>query len=156
MRRKDREVASPDRIREIISACHCCRLGFCDHGKVYIVPLNFGFSESDGKYSFYFHGAKEGRKADLIREYHYAGFEMDTNYRLNEGEEACGYSARFQSVIGSGKVDFIEDEAEKEKALQVIMCHNTGKSGWTFSEEALRHVGVFRLEAEELSCKEHL
>lgn len=156
MRRKDREVTDPDKIRGIISRCHCCRLGFNDHGKVYIVPLNFGFHEEEGKYVFYFHGAKSGRKADLIRENGYAAFEMDTNYMLNEADTACEYSARFQSVMGSGTVSFIENAEKKRQALCAIMEHNTGKNEWEFPEKMLHATCVFMLEAEELSCKEHL
>lgn len=156
MRRKDREVTDPDKIRGIISRCHCCRLGFNDHGKVYIVPLNFGFQEEEGKYIFYFHGAKSGRKTELIRETGYAAFEMDTNYMLNEADTACEYSARFQSIMGSGTVSFIEDAEKKRQALCAVMEHNTGKKEWEFSEKMLHAVCVFMLEAEELSCKEHL
>ena len=60
MRRKDREVTEEARIDEIISRCHCCRLGFNDGGEVYIVPMNFGWVKRDGKRYFYFHSAKEG------------------------------------------------------------------------------------------------
>ena len=102
MRRTDREITDPEKIREIIDDCTCCRLGLCDEGKAYIVPLSFGYTEREGRYVFYFHSAREGRKLDLIRRTGWAGFEMDTNYKLNEGEAACGYSARFRSVIGGG------------------------------------------------------
>ncbi|RAZ95235.1 pyridoxamine 5'-phosphate oxidase family protein, partial [Klebsiella oxytoca] len=61
MRRTDREVTDPVKIREIITSCDCCRLGFCDGERAYVVPLDFGFEERDGRYTFYFHGAKEGR-----------------------------------------------------------------------------------------------
>ena len=57
MRRRDREVSDPAKIREIIAACHCCRLGFADGGKIYIVPLNFGYQEEDGQRTFFFHSA---------------------------------------------------------------------------------------------------
>ena len=156
MRRKDREVTESEKINEIISFCHCCRLGFCDAGEVYIVPMNFGYVEQDGRRTFYFHGAQEGRKVDLISKTHSAGFELDTNYELRTGEKACGYSARFLSVIGTGRIDFVEDRTEKESALQAIMLHNTGKAGWEFSEAMLNSVCVFKLEVRELSCKEHL
>lgn len=156
MRRKDREVTDDKKIREIISSCHCCRLGFNDNGNVYIVPLNFGFTENNGRYTFYFHSAKEGRKIEFIEKSHYAGFEMDTNYKLNEAETACGYSARFQSIIGNGRVSFIEQYEEKKMALSEIMRHNTGKAEWEFSENMLDSVCVFKLETDEISCKEHL
>lgn len=156
MRRKDREVTDQKKIHEIIDACYCCRLGFCDQGKAYIVPLNFGFEEEDGKYTFYFHGAKVGRKIDLIKETGYAAFEMDTNYRLNEADEACEYSARFQSVMGGGEVSFIEDLEEKKKALGRIMRHYTGQEVWEFPDKMAGATCVFKLEVDELSCKEHL
>ena len=154
-RRQDREVTDPEKISRVIAACHCCRLGFCDQGKAYIVPLNFGYAVENGKYVFYFHGAKEGRKIDLIRKTGWAGFEMDTHYRLNPADQACGYSAAFQSVIGGGRVTFVEDLAGKRRGLELIMAHNTGTGGWDFPEEAVNATCIYKLEVEELSCKEH-
>ena len=75
MRRNDRAVTDPARIREIIDSCTCCRLGLCDEGRAYIVPLDFGYAEQDGRYTFYFHGAAEGRKIDLIRKNGWAAFD---------------------------------------------------------------------------------
>lgn len=156
MRRKDREVTDNGKINEIISSCHCCRLGFYDDGEVYIVPLNFGYDEKDGKRTFYFHCAKEGRKIDLISKTHSAGLELDGNYELIEGDTACKHSARFQSVIGTGHVTFVEEPEEKKAALQSIMLQNTGKENWDFSDAMVNAVCVFKLEVEKLSCKEHL
>lgn len=156
MRRKDREITDQEKIDSIIRDCHCCRLGFCDQGKAYIVPLNFGFVRENDKRVFYFHGAKEGRKIGLIRQTGYAGFEMDTHYKLHESEKACGYSTRFRSVIGGGTVSIVEAAEEKQAGLEAIMLQNTGRDQWEFSHEMLAAVCVFKLEVEELSCKEHL
>lgn len=156
MRRTDREIVDNDKINEIIQSCYCCRLGFNDNGRVYIVPLNFGYTIKDNKRIFYFHGAKEGRKVDLIVQNQYAGFEMDTSYKLIEGEEACSYTACYQSVIGSGLVTIIEKKEEKKEALQTIMQQNTGKRNWEFCDAMLDVVCVFKLEVEEISCKEHM
>lgn len=157
MRRKDREVTDPDKIEEIIRACQCCRLGFCDGGRAYIVPLSFGYTRrNDGGYTFYFHSAAEGRKISLIARDGCAGFEMDTHYRLNDGPKACDYSARFQSVMGSGRVSFVENAADKTAALTALMEHAAGPGPWTFDEAMLESVCVFRLDTDELTCKEHL
>ena len=99
MRRKDRQVRDPGEIRAVIAACDCCRLGLCDHGRAYIVPLDFGFAEREGRYTFYFHSAKEGRKISLIREIGWASFEMDTGHEAIPDENACEYTARFLSLI---------------------------------------------------------
>ena len=85
MRRKDREVTDSQKIREIILSCRCCRLGFYDNGEVYIVPLDFGYYENNGRHVFYFHGAKEGRKYRLTEKSPTVGFELDTNQQLVRG-----------------------------------------------------------------------
>lgn len=64
MRRADREVTDQAKIQDIMDRCTCCRIGFNDDGKVYIVPLNFGYQKKENKYVFYFHGAHEGRKSN--------------------------------------------------------------------------------------------
>ena len=158
MRRKDREVTDPGRIADVISRCACCRIGFCDDGEVYIVPLNFGYEIKDNIYTFYFHGAKEGRKIDLIHKNPKVGFEMDTGhavYAAGGSEDACNYTARFQSVIGSGIVSIVSEAGEKKLGLSLIMEHHIGKREWSFSEKMVDAVTVFKLKVTELSCKEH-
>lgn len=156
MRRKDRQITDEIKIEEIISSCHCCRLGLNDNGQVYIVPMNFGYERIDETYFFYFHCAKAGRKTDLIKQNPNVGFELDTNYKLNTGNLACDYSARFQSVIGSGTVEFINDTEQKKYALTKIMEHYTHNSNWTYSDAMLRAVCILKLSVNEFSCKEHL
>ncbi len=156
MRRKDREVTDAAKIREIIPSCDRCRLGFNDDGEVYIVPLNFGYAEEDGTRFFYFHGAREGRKIDLIRKTGKAGFELDTHHEIVPGETACDHTALYQSVIGHGSICLLETIEDKKKAMQSIMLHNTGKDQWEIPDKALMAMSLIRLTVQELSCKEHL
>lgn len=155
MRRSDRQVVNPQEIENIIRSCHCCRIGFYDNGKIYIVPLNFGYEKRGEKRYFYFHSAAEGRKIDLIKTGLPVGFEMDTSYQLTEAETACGFSAKFQSIIGTGNISLIETAEEKIHALEQIMFHNTGNGNWKFSEKLLSEMCVFMLEVVEISCKQH-
>lgn len=156
MRRKDREVTDKDKINEVISKCKVCRIGFNDNGKVYIVPLNFGFDEKDGERTLYFHGAKEGRKIDLIKTNPNVGFEMDASFEFMTSDEACNHSAWYQSIIGNGVISFVTEPEEKEKALNSIMFSATGKRDWNFNPMAFEKVCVFKLKIDELSCKEHM
>lgn len=159
MRRKDREVTDTIKIAEIISRCKCCRIGFNDEGEVYIVPLNFGYTASGDTYTFYFHGAKDGRKIDLIHKSPDVGFEMDAGlevYAHNDTGLACSYTSRFQSIIGNGTMSIVTDETEKKLGLSLIMEHNTGKSEWTFDDKMLGAVAVLKLQVRKMSCKEHL
>lgn len=155
MRRKDREVTDPVKIREIIAACDCCRLGLCDGDRAYIVPLDFGFVENQGRYGFYFHGAQEGRKIDLIRKTGWAAFEMDCGHEWVLGETAQQTTSRFQSVMGGGPVTLVETEEEKRRGLLAIMAHVTGRDRWEIGRAALEKTQVFRLDVEELTCKVH-
>ena len=158
MRRKDREITERQAIIDIIENCQCCRIGFQDDGEIYIVPLNFGFECNGKSMVFYFHGAKEGRKIDLIDRSPNVGFELDTNhevYTKNDNGAACTYTARFQSVIGTGKVSMVNNADEKKHGLLLLMQHATQKSQWVFDEKMLNAVAVFKLEVEKLSCKEH-
>lgn len=156
MRRQDREVTDPEKISAVIDACTHCRLGFCDQGRAYIVPVNFGHAMENGQHVFYFHGAPEGRKVDLIRETGWAGIEMDEGYQLHRAETACGHTAAFRSIIGGGPIVILEDLEEKRRALSRIMAHAAGSGDWAFPEAAVRALCVYKLTAEELSCKEHL
>lgn len=154
MRRKDREVLDMGKINEFITKADCCRIGFNDNGKVYIVPLNFGFAVEDGKQVFYFHGAKVGRKVDLIESSNYVGFELDGGYELQEADKACGYSAKFFSVIGNGKVYEVKKYEEKVKAVDFIMLQISGRNDWKYPKAAIDETYIFKLEVEEISCKE--
>lgn len=155
MRRKDREVTDREQILEVIGRCDCCRLGFADGEDAYLVPLNFGYVQDGQGLHLYFHGAREGRKADLIRRKGRAGFEMDTNHQVNRNENPCEYSFRFQSVIGRGTIGPVEDPEQKAAALNLIMSRYSPRGDWEFPSHALANTAVFRLDVEELSCKEH-
>ena len=155
MRRKDREVTDPVKIREIITACDCCRLGLWDKERAYVVPMDFGFAEKDGRYAFYFHSEKEGRKIDLLRRNGWAALEMDCGHAWVTGPRACEYTARFQCVMGGGPVSLLETAEEKRAGLNAILGRMDGKDQWEMGEAALEGVCVFRLDVEELTCKVH-
>ncbi len=155
MRRKDREITDIVEIYKVIDESICCRIGFYDGNQIYIVPMNFGYCTIDNITTLYFHSAKEGRKISLIEKNKKVGFEIDTDYKLNTGEIACLYSARFKSIIGSGDILFVDDEKEKEFALQQIMYHNTKKYDWSFSEKMLDVVCIFKIVITSMSCKVH-
>lgn len=158
MRRKDREVSDPEAIRKILGECRVCRLGMIDNGKPYVIPMNMGYDYDGEELVLYFHCAKEGKKLDLLRENGQVAFEMDKEYALIEGDMPCQYSYRYASVIGSGKAEILEDEAEKGYALAKIMKHQTGKDFDDFEKnpKLSRAAAVIRVTAQEYSCKQNI
>lgn len=152
MRRNDREITDPNNIADFIAKEQILRIAFYDEGDIYIVPVNYGYSY-DGQYTFYFHGAKAGRKYELAKKTPKVGFEIDGNYSLLVGEMACDFSATFQSVVGTGILSVIDDNEEKVKGLNAIMKQTTSKAEWGYSNEMLEAVAVFRLDVDKMSCK---
>ncbi len=155
MRRKDREITELNKICEVMEKCICLHLGLNDNGKVYIVPLNYGYVLKDEIFTIYFHGARDGRKVDVIKNKPVVGFEMECGCELRKNSIACDHTMCYQSIIGEGKASIIDDLEEKKMALNRIMLHNTGKDDWNFPEAMLRQTNVFRIEVENISCKIH-
>jgi nitroimidazol reductase NimA-like FMN-containing flavoprotein (pyridoxamine 5'-phosphate oxidase superfamily) len=153
MRRNDREVKDKALIEQFIAKEQIIRIAFYDNGDLYIVPLNYGFIYENDKYVFYFHGAKAGRKFELSKSSPMVGFEIDGAYELLQADVACDYSAKFQSIIGTGRLSIIEDHEEKIKGLNTMMSHISGKSEWDYSKDMVDAVAVFRLDVDKLSCK---
>ncbi|MBR1483886.1 MAG: pyridoxamine 5'-phosphate oxidase family protein [Ruminococcus sp.] len=153
MRRSDREVTDAAAVEQFIAEQQILRVGFCDNGEVYIVPVNYGYTCDNGKYTFYFHGAKAGRKYTLAKASPTVGFELDGAYAPLPAEKACNWSATFQSVIGTGTLTVAEDKAEKIEGLNHIMAQASGRSDWSYSEKMLDAVAVFCLRADKLTCK---
>ena len=155
MRRKDREITDYNKMLEILDKCDCCRIGFkCEEG-VYIVPLNFGYVQEDEGLELYFHGAKEGRKIELIKNKPLAGFELDTKHELVGGETACDYTYMYQSITGNGKIELVDDYNDKVRGLRAIMSHYSDKSEWEFDEHRVNGVAVIKMTVTEWSCKVH-
>ena len=153
MRRSDREITDKNKIEQFISREQILRVAFYDEGDIYIVPVNYGYSYMDETYTFYFHGAKAGRKYELAKKTPTVGFEIDGNYTLLKGEIACDYTATFQSVIGTGELCLLEEKDEKRKGLNTIMKQTSQKAEWSYRDEMLEAVAVFRLDVKKISCK---
>ena len=152
MRRKDREVTDISRINELLSGCKVCRMAMCDGAKPYIVALNFGYTEENGIFTFYFHSAKEGRKLDILKVNPAVCLELDWSGDVVESNNPCAYGYQFASVIAEGNVEFLETPEDKAYALNRLMLHMTGKE-FDFTPQMTQGVCVYRVKADSLTCK---
>lgn len=153
MRRKDREITGTAEILEIIGRCQVLHLGMVDDGKAYIVPLNFGVEAQDETLIFYFHGAKNGRKMNVLSKNPQVCFEMEAEMKLYEAEVPCGWTAYYESVMGEGKVTILEEEADKIAALSCLMRCNGFEGDMEFNPGHLRATAVCKLEVTQISAK---
>jgi nitroimidazol reductase NimA-like FMN-containing flavoprotein (pyridoxamine 5'-phosphate oxidase superfamily) len=117
--------------------------------------MNFGYKGGPGK-CFYFHCATEGKKIDMIRKNDNVCIEIDTDHISYEGNSACDFGMGYRSVVGMGKMVIIEDNDEKRKGLDFIMGHYSGRSGFSYSDEALAKIFVLRLDITELTGKKNI
>jgi uncharacterized protein len=117
MRQTDREITAPTQIESLLQSGLVCRLALHDGDYPYIVPLNYGYAEG----CLYFHCAPEGKKLDLIRQNPRVGFEIEPLHQIIPDPRPCGWETRFQSIIGAGIADILTADAEKCRALDILM-----------------------------------
>jgi len=149
MRRKDKEISDMSHIETIIKKARVCRLGMVDGDKPYIVPMSFGYQNN----VLYFHGALKGLKINIIKKNSNVCFEFDIAAEALAGDDACQWSMKFQSVIGFGTVSFIDDQAEKEQALKIIMSQYSEKQ-FEFSQNKLKTTAVIKVEIDSMTGKQ--
>ncbi len=150
--RREREVTDLQEILSILDKAKVLHLGLVDGDEPYVVPMNYGYVMKDGKLTVYLHGAKEGRKLDLIRVNPKVFFEMDCDIVPFEGKTACNYGITYASVMGRGKAVIVEDTEEKIKGLQVLMKTQTGRD-FDITEKMAGIVAVIRIYVTDYTAK---
>jgi nitroimidazol reductase NimA-like FMN-containing flavoprotein (pyridoxamine 5'-phosphate oxidase superfamily) len=147
MRRKDKEITGREDLDGIINRAQVCRLGLCDGGTPYIVPMSFGYDSG----RLYFHGATEGRKIEVLRKNPRVCFELEVDAEVVRGDSPCNFSMRYRCVMGEGTASLVEDPAEKKRGLEVIM-QQYGDEG-TLPEGGLDKIAVIRVDIETMTGK---
>lgn len=152
MTRREFEVTDPAVIRHILDESKYLHLGLVDDGMPYVVPMNYGYRMEDGKLTIYLHSAVKGYKLDVIAKNPTCCFEMDCGIRPFEGKLPCQYGITYYSLMGRGKAVMVEDAAEKEQAMTLLMKTQTGKD-FEFNERLVSIVSVIRIEVSEYTAK---
>lgn len=155
MRRSDREVTDRAALLDILHTCKVCRVGMIDDAGMYIVPMNFGYKFEDDALTLYIHSATQGRKIIALEQHPDVCIEMDCDHALTgTGEKACTYSYRFRSIIGNGKARFLTDPAQKKRAMECLMAHQTGQT-FAFEDAQLERVAVIEIAVLSWTGKYH-
>ncbi len=162
MRRKDREVSEFDEIIKILDKCTVIHLAMISEGKPYSVPLNFGYIVSEeNELTLYFHGASEGRKIDALKSNPEICFSAVCQAETGDHggkNNACDWTCYYQSVIGFGKVSFVQDKAEKKIGLDSLMIHcgykiPEGMDSIQYTPGDFEVTAIFKIEVEEITGK---
>ena len=139
----DREV-----IESIIRQAVVCRIGLCDDGQPYVVPVCFGYEDG----VLYFHSSPKGRKVDILRKNNAVCVEFDVDQEIVKTERACKWSVKYRSVIGFGEAFFVDTEEEKRRALDIVMAHYGGEPQ-DYPEATLEKTAIVRIEIQDATAK---
>jgi nitroimidazol reductase NimA-like FMN-containing flavoprotein (pyridoxamine 5'-phosphate oxidase superfamily) len=151
MRRSEKEMGDEAEIREVIRRSLVCRLGMVDDGTPYVVPLSFGYEDGN----LFVHSAPEGRKIETLRKNPRVCFEFDVDCQVVRAEKPCNWSMRYRSVVGFGRAEFVDDPAEKRRALAAIMRqYADAGERFTFPDQGLERTTVIRVAVESMTGKQ--
>ena len=150
MRVAKKEILDRDELHRILDEAMVMHLGMLDGDRPYVVPLNFA-REGDGLWS---HAAKVGHKLDCLRATPTVCVEVDHFIRLRTGRIACDdWSSSYESVIGFGAAEIVEDVAEKMRGLRALMRKYSGREDWEFSRTSVSVTAVVRIRLDSLTGK---
>ena len=158
MRRKDREVTDPAIMREVIEANTIVRLGFYDSEDPdfpYIVPMNYAPYFDGENIWLIMHGAKAGRRAELLEKTRLCSFEIDGDLMYEVVWEEHDVTQRFRSIIGKGEISLAEGD-DKIRALQYVVDRDERSRGLTWNPKSANACLVPCLRITDMSCKQSL
>lgn len=155
MRRKDREITDFQEICRIVAACEVIRIGLTDPddpGFPYIVPMNFGYAVQDETLTFFIHGARAGRKFELLQRMGCCSFEMDAPSEIVLLDGSHEVTTRYRSVMGRATAALLEGEALLQ-GLEALMARREDTRTYPWSRASVPHTAVWQLTVTQLSAK---
>ncbi|HPR30783.1 MAG TPA: pyridoxamine 5'-phosphate oxidase family protein [Prolixibacteraceae bacterium] len=146
------EIVDRNEIEAILAACRTAYLGLADRDqRPYVVPMNFGYRDG----TIYLHSAQSGRKWEIMQSNPKAciTFCLGDELAWQHEQVACSYRMKSKTVIAEGKIEFIDDDDEKTRAMNILMAQYSDRI-FTYSKPAIRNVGVFKMKIERLAARE--
>ena len=152
MTKRERQITGPIEIRRILDTAKVLHLGLAVNDEPYVVPMNYGWTEEEGRLVLYLHSALKGRKLDMMDANPNVFFELECDRMPFEGRLPCQYGMVYSSVMGRGKARIVEDVEEKKQAMTILMKTQTGKD-FTFVDRLVSIVAVIRIDVAEYTAK---
>ena len=153
MRRSEREITQRDKLLELLDQCQVMHLGLTDGAAPYVVPLHFGWEEKEGEIMLYFHSAPEGRKLDCVRRNPSCFIAVTGDTRVIGSEEACGWTAAYESLMMEGEIEVLKSDEDKKHGLDTLMRHCGYVGEPRYNAQALAKTAVCRVRVKSVTGK---
>jgi nitroimidazol reductase NimA-like FMN-containing flavoprotein (pyridoxamine 5'-phosphate oxidase superfamily) len=148
MRRKDKQINNPRIIQDILKIADTVRIAMIDGDEPYIVPLNYGYKDN----ALYIHCAKDGRKINILKTNPRVCFEIEGKSELITELDACDWTLKYQSLIGYGTIEILENRNEKIAGLDILMSQFDSKKN-SYHPKYIDAIVILKLTIESISGK---
>lgn len=153
MRMTSREIVDFEEVVDVLERCKVLRIAFRDDEYPYVVPVSFGMNRDGDDITLYFHGAKEGKKTELIEKNPKVWVEGDIFYKAEE--TSYGITAKYESVMGFGTIEKVEG-GEIMEGLQAICSHYDFADYPLKDCQTLPMVNLYKIKVRGLTGKRKL
>ena len=144
-------IEDREKIDIVIKDCKVCYVAASAGNVPYILPMNFAL-EGD---VVILHSAQSGRMWETLKENPMACINWTRGESLAWQNERVGCSYRMisTSVLVEGNVEFVEDYAEKERCLHLLMAQYSHLQ-FRFNVPAVNNVGIMKVHMDKVTAKE--
>ena len=152
IRRKEKAILEQTEMIDILSKAKYITIAmYSEEEGPYLVTLSHGYDSE--KYSIYFHCAQEGKKIDILSKNNTVWGQAIVDLGYVQG--ACDHL--YATTQFRGHVTFIEDIAEKEHALKVMIKGLEDNPAKVIEEQidqkSLKRVNIGRIDIEYMTGK---
>ena len=117
MRQSKLEVKDQEKIHAFLTKSHIGHLGLADGMEPYVIPLNFVWFQN----RLYFHGASEGRKANILTKNSRACFTVNENLGVMSNPIPAKVDTAYMSAMIFGKITILEDLSQCRDVMQALL-----------------------------------
>lgn len=157
MRRAERAESDVNKVKAAFSESRVLTLALCDEPFPYSVIVNYAPLERADDLYLIFHGARAGRKYELIKRNNAAAFSilLRSSERI---KDSCSSTNCFKSICGEGRIELLEGD-EALQALCVLMAHHGSQAEPALLMEKMRPLFLktqtYALKVERAALKEN-
>jgi nitroimidazol reductase NimA-like FMN-containing flavoprotein (pyridoxamine 5'-phosphate oxidase superfamily) len=156
VRRRDRQVTDDDWVRDFLRSAPAGTLATVANGQPFVNMNIFVYNEPD--HAIYMHTARTGRTRMNVEGDERVCFSVNEMGRLLPADTALEMSVEYSGVIVFGRAAVVEDEAEAERALNLLLAKyfphlKSGRDYRAITPDELARTSVYRIRIDAWSGK---